>query len=77
MIAPSLQPGPVKAVCVPRRRWAFGLTSRAIGLLIAGFFLLIPGFWDSRLSYAMPVWDALVLLAAMLDGMRLPRATEL
>ncbi len=77
MIQPSLQPAPVKAICTPRRRWAFGLTSRSIGLLIAGFFFLIPGFWDSRLSYAMPAWDALVLLAAWLDGMRLPRAAEL
>jgi len=77
MIRPSLQPGSVKAACVPRRRWAFGLTGRTVGLLVAGFFLLIPGFWDSRLSFAMPAWDLLVLLAAGLDGMRLPRAAEL
>lgn len=77
MIQPSLQPGPVKAACVPRRRWAFGLTGRSIGLLIAGFFLLIPGFWDSQLSYAMPAWDLLVVLAAFLDGTRLPRAADL
>lgn len=77
MIQPSLQPGSVKAACVPRRRWAFGLTGRAVGMLIAGFFLLIPGFWDSRLSYTMLVWDVLVLLAAFLDGRRLPRAADL
>jgi uncharacterized protein (DUF58 family) len=77
MIQPSLQPAPVKAVCVPRRRWAFGLTGRSVGLLIAGFFLLIPGFWDSQLSYAMPAWDVLVLVAAFLDGRRLPRASDL
>ncbi|HEX4287078.1 MAG TPA: DUF58 domain-containing protein [Terracidiphilus sp.] len=77
MIAPSLQPAPVRATCVPRRRWAFGLTSRSVGLLIAGFFLLIPGFWESQLSYAMPAWDVLVLLAAFLDGRRLPRAAQL
>jgi uncharacterized protein (DUF58 family) len=77
MIAASLQPAPVKAVCESRRRWAFGLTPRTIGLLIAGFLWLIPGFWDSELSYAMLAWDALVLLAAFLDGLRLPRATDL
>ncbi len=77
MISSSLQPGPVKATCLPRRRWAFGLTGRSVVLLIAGFFLLIPGFWDSQLSYAMPAWDALVLLAAFLDGRRLPRAAQL
>jgi uncharacterized protein (DUF58 family) len=48
-----------------------------VGLLVAGFFLLIPGFWDSQLSYAMPAWDSLVLLAAFLDGRRLPHAAQL
>jgi uncharacterized protein (DUF58 family) len=77
MISSSLQPGSVRARCLPRRRWAFGLTGRSVALLIAGFFLLIPGFWDGQLSYAMPAWDALVLLAAFLDGRRLPRAAQL
>jgi len=77
MIAPSLHPGPVHAVCESRRRWGFGLTGRSIGLLTAGFFLLIPGFWEARLSYTMLVWDALVLVAALLDGLRLPGASQL
>ena len=67
MISPSLHPGPVQAVCERRRRWSFGLTGRSIGLLTAGFFLLLPAFWDPRLSYAMLVWDGLVLAAAFLD----------
>ncbi len=73
----SLRPGPVGAACEPRRRWGFGLTPRSVSLLIAGFFWLVPAFWDERLSYAMMAWDALVLLAALLDGLRLPRPTEL
>jgi len=77
MIAPSLHPGPVSAACERRRRWGFGLTPRTIGLLVAGFVWLIPGFWDGRLAYAMLAWDALVLLAALLDGLRLPDAAEL
>src|ERR1700761_8318912 len=77
MIQPSLQPQPVQSACVPRRRWAFGLTARSVGLLIAGFVLLIPGFWYSELSYAMLAWDVLILLAAFLDGRRLPRAVAL
>jgi uncharacterized protein (DUF58 family) len=48
-----------------------------VALLIAGFAFLIPGLWDARLSFAMLAWDALVLLAALLDGMRLPRAAQL
>jgi uncharacterized protein (DUF58 family) len=45
--------------------------------LTVGFLWLIPGFWDGRLAYAMPAWDALVLLAALLDGLRLPRPAQL
>jgi uncharacterized protein (DUF58 family) len=77
MIAPSFHPATVRATCRPRTRASFGLTTRSIALLTAGFAFLIPGFWDERLSYAMLAWDALVLLAALLDGMRLPRATQL
>ena len=73
----SLHPTTVRAACVPRGRWAFGLTGRSIALLIAGFIWLIPGFFDAQLSYAMLAWDGLVLLAAFLDGARLPRAAEL
>ena len=72
MISPSLHPDPISAVCERRRRWGFGLTPRSIVLLLVGFVWLIPGFWDWRLAFAMPAWDALVLLAALLDGLRLP-----
>jgi uncharacterized protein (DUF58 family) len=74
---PSLHPGPIRAVCERRRKWAFGLTPRAIALLLVGFVWLIPGFWDGRLAYAMLGWDGLVLLAALLDGLRLPPAGAL
>jgi uncharacterized protein (DUF58 family) len=77
MISPSLHPVPIRAAFVPRRRWAFGLTGRTIGLLLVGFLWLIPGFWDFRLAYSMLAWDVLVLLFAFLDGMRLPAAREL
>jgi uncharacterized protein (DUF58 family) len=77
MISPSLHPDPISAACEPRRRWGFGLTPRTIWLLIAGFLLLVPGFWDGRLAYSMLAWDALVLAAALLDGHRLPQAAQL
>ena len=77
MISPSLHPGPIRAACEPRRRWAFGLTPRSIALLTVGFLWLIPGFWDGRLAYAMPAWDAFVLLFALLDGLRLSPAAQL
>ena len=77
MISPSLHPAPVRAACERRRRWSFGLTPRSIGLLLVGFVWLVPGFWVGRLAYAMLAWDSLVLLAALLDGLRLPHAFEL
>ena len=77
MISPSLHPAPVQAVCQRRRRWSFGLTPRTIGLLTLGFLWLIPGFWNARLAYAMLAWDGLILLAALLDGLRLPSAAQL
>jgi uncharacterized protein (DUF58 family) len=77
MISPSLHPAPVSAVCERRHRWSFGLTARTIGLLLAGFVWLIPGFWDGRLAYTMLAWDGLVLLFALLDGLRLPATAQL
>ncbi len=77
MISPSLHPAPVSADFVPRRRWAFGLTPLTVWLLAAGFLLLIPGFYVERFSYAMLVWDGLLLAAALLDLLRLPRAGQL
>jgi uncharacterized protein (DUF58 family) len=77
MISPSLHPAPISAVCQPRSRWAFGLTPRAIVLLLAGFLGLIPGFWDPHLAYSMVAWDSLVLLFALLDGLRLPAPGDL
>jgi uncharacterized protein (DUF58 family) len=77
VIAPSLQPAAVRAACVRRRRWGFGLTGRSVVLLVAGFAWLIPAFWRSELAYAMLGWDALVLLAVLLDGLRLPAPSAL
>jgi len=77
VIGPSFHPEPIRAVCERRRKLAFALTPRSVGLLTAGFLLLIPGFYNARLSYAMLVWDAIVLLAAVLDGLRLPQAALL
>ena len=77
MISSSLHPEPIRAAFEPRRRWGFGLTPRAIGLLTAGFLLLIPGFYVARFSYAMLLWDGLLLAAVLLDGLRLPRAKQL
>ena len=67
MISSSLHPEPVRAACKPRGRFAFGLTPRTIWLLAAGLLLALPGFFRPTWGYGMLVWDALVLLAAVLD----------
>ena len=72
MISASLHPETVRAACQPRGRFAFGLTPRAIWLLVAGLVLALPGFFSARLGYGMLVWDALVLIAVLGDGLRLP-----
>ena len=77
MISPTFHPASIRVTCEPRSRWGFGLTARSIALLIAGFAFLIPGLWDERLSYGMLAWDGLVLLAALIDGLRLPKAASL
>jgi uncharacterized protein (DUF58 family) len=73
MISSSLHPETVRAQCRPRRRWfSFGLTPRAIWLLVLGLLLALPGFFQARLAYGMLPWDALVLLIAVFDWFRMP-----
>ncbi len=75
MISASLHPETVRAQCQLRRRWfPFGFTPRTIWLLAAGLALALPGFWSARLGYGMLPWDALVLVAAFFDWVRLPAA---
>jgi len=77
MISTSLHPEAVRAACKARRRVAFGLTPRAIWLLTGGLLLALPGFFDVGLGYAMLVWEALVLMLALRDVLRLPAAHEI
>jgi uncharacterized protein (DUF58 family) len=57
--------------------FSFGLTVRALLLLAAGLLWLIPGYYIPRVAYGMLIWDGLILLAAVLDGLRLPRPSSL
>ena len=77
MISPSLHPEPVRATCQRRGRFAFGLTPRTIWLLAIGLLFALPGFFRATWGYGMLVWDALVLLAVILDGSRLPAAQQI
>jgi uncharacterized protein (DUF58 family) len=77
MLQPSLHPAPITASCKRRGRFAFGLTARAMWLLAAGFLWLIPGYFQPRVAYGMLLWDGLVLLVALADGLRLPKPATL
>ncbi len=77
MISPSLHPEPVRASCRPRGRLAFGLTRRTIWLFAGGLLLALPGFFRATWGYGMLAWDALVLLAAILDAGRLPAPQQI
>src|ERR1700683_4040199 len=68
----SLHPETVRAACRARGRFAFGLTPRAIWLLVAGLLFALPGFFDARPSYGILLGDGLVIAAALWDGVRLP-----
>lgn len=72
MIGPSLHPGPVRAACRPRGRFAFALTPRAVGIFAAGLLLALPGFFDPRFGYGMLAWDMLAIAFVLWDGLRLP-----
>jgi uncharacterized protein (DUF58 family) len=50
----------------------FGLSARALLLLIAGVLWAIPAFFHPHRIWMMLVWDGLILLLIVLDGMRLP-----
>jgi len=77
VLQPSLHPAPVAALCQPRSRFAFGFTLRALLLLGAGFLWLIPGYYNPRLAYIMLLWDGLILLASLLDNLRLPHPSTI
>jgi Uncharacterized conserved protein (some members contain a von Willebrand factor type A (vWA) domain) len=73
MIAPRLHPESMQASCQARGKLAFSFTPRAVVLLAAGLILALPGFFSPRLGYGMIAWDAILLIAAAWDGLRLPR----
>jgi uncharacterized protein (DUF58 family) len=77
MTSGSLHPETVRAQCRPRGRFAIALTPRAIWLLAAGLLLALPGFFHASWVAGMIEWDAIILLAAVFDGFRLPAAERI
>ena len=50
----------------------FGLSARALLLLVAGVLWAIPAFFHPHRAWMMLAWDGLIVLMIVLDGMRLP-----
>jgi len=50
----------------------FGLSTRALLLLVTGLLWAIPAFFSPRWVWMMVAWDGLIVLLIILDGMRLP-----
>jgi uncharacterized protein (DUF58 family) len=54
------------------RMLGFGLSSRALLLLIAGVLWAIPAFFHPHRLWMMLVWDGLIALLVVVDGLALP-----
>jgi uncharacterized protein (DUF58 family) len=68
------QPVTVKARYLGRagRLLGFGLSARALLLLVAGVLWAIPAFFHPHRIWMMLVWDGLIALLIVVDGMSLP-----
>jgi uncharacterized protein (DUF58 family) len=75
----TVQPEAARAPAQPRGRVAWALTPRALYMLLAGCLFLVPAFFRARYAWGIAAWDICVLIAAIVDGARLPvpRAIDL
>ena len=59
------------------RIFGFGLTPRAMWLVVAGIALAIPAFWRPGAIWFMLAWDLLLLVTVVWDAWRLPRPRQI
>ena len=59
------------------RLFGFGLTPRALWLLVAGVVLALPAFWHPRAIWFMLAWDGLVLAVVRGEAGLLPRPQQI
>ncbi len=67
-----LIPSPMSAPAAGTRRWAGAFQWRFFLALLLGLAWIGPAWWNHRILYALPVWDAGVLVAWLIDFRRLP-----
>src|SRR5688572_15919067 len=77
MTTARLALGAAEGHAVPTGRvpWSFG--PRALRLLVVGLLLLGPVWIDARAIALLLAWDAIVLVAWLVDLRRLPRPADL
>jgi uncharacterized protein (DUF58 family) len=72
-----LAPSSVEAVAKPQGRFGGGVGPRLFLLAGVGFAWLIPALWNPTYFYALVIWDAVLVIAFLVDWFRLPRASTL
>lgn len=73
----TVRPERAHASAAPRGHLAWALTPRALWLLLAGVIFLVPAFFQARFAWGMLAWDLCVLIAAIVDGARLPAPSRI
>ena len=73
---PLVPPG-VAARARPLGRLPFGFGPRFFVALLLGFLWLVPAWWMPRVIAAMFLWDLLVVVAFVLDLLRLPKPLQI
>jgi uncharacterized protein (DUF58 family) len=63
---------PARSPAAPVSRVSFGFTRRTLLLLLLGTLWFVPAFFIRRFIWGVVVWDAAVLLFALIDGWLLP-----
>jgi uncharacterized protein (DUF58 family) len=63
---------PAGSTAAPVSRFSFGFTQRTLLLLLLGTLWFVPAFFVRGFVWGVVVWDATVLLFALIDGWLLP-----
>lgn len=63
---------PARSPAARVSRFSFGFTKRTLLLLLLGTLWFVPAFFVRRFAWGVVVWDATVLLFALIDGWLLP-----
>jgi uncharacterized protein (DUF58 family) len=77
MPAESLVPASAEARFAPRGRLPFAFGPRFFVALLLGLVWMVPAWWTARFVVVMFLWDALAIVAFVVDWLRLPAPSQL